>query len=185
MSKEKRKCHSGTTKSKTTALKLKEQISKYIEKTTLLLEEKLKEGKDFIIDVTTDKCSFKSYCKKYGELNGAVYIFYLKENINFAKDKNRFFKIGRVGPKSTARFDGHHYNPKSCGSNLAKSILKAKSSLGFRQINDIGNFIRNNFIRINILFLKSSPEFSYELVEALLHYRYKPLFEVFLSQRKD
>lgn len=164
---------------------LKKNISKYIEKITLLLGNPLKDGVNFNIDIPTEKRSFKSYCKKYGELSGAVYAFYLKANVDLPKDKSRFFKIGRVGPKSTARFDGHHYNSKSSGSNLAKSILNDKDRLGLKKIGDIGEFIRNNFIRINILFFSSAPEFSNELVEALLHYKYKPLFEGPESQRKN
>lgn len=156
-------------------------LPKYIEKSTLLLEKPLKAGIDFIIDLPSDQHTFNSYKNKYGELKGAVYIFYLNECIRFSG--NRFFKIGRVSPKSTARFDGHHYNPKSSGSNLARSILNNKP-LG-KEIGDVGDFIRNNFIRINILFLKSAPEFSNELVEAILHYKYNPLFEGPISQRKE
>lgn len=164
---------------------LKKRISKFIEKASALLEDKtlkLKEGENFFIDITTDKRSFNSYRKKYGELSGAVYVFYLKDGVDFSKD-NRFFKIGRVGPKSTARFDGQHYNPDSSKSNLAKSIMQDKTKLNLK-FDDVRDFIRNNFIRINILFLETAPEFSNELAEAILHYKYKPLFEGPESQRK-
>lgn len=40
---------------------------------------------------------------------------------------NRFLKIGKVGPKSSARFMSQHYNPKSAQSTLAASILLDKA----------------------------------------------------------
>lgn len=161
-----------------------ERISKYIEEISLLLDYPLKNGVNFSIDVQTKKKT-KTF-RSYGKLSGAVYIFYLDEHIEF--DGNRFFKIGRVGPKSTARFDSQHYNPRGCKSNLAQSILDNKSKLNFKcDLNDdtIGEFIVGSFIRINILFYESAPEFANELVEALLHYKYKPFFEGLKSQRKD
>lgn len=39
-----------------------------------------------------------------------------------------FFKIGKVGDKSNARFRYQHYKPNSAGSTLAKSILKNKEN---------------------------------------------------------
>jgi hypothetical protein len=42
---------------------------------------------------------------------------------------NQCLKVGKVGPKSHARYTSQHYNPKSSNSNLAKSILKDKSAM--------------------------------------------------------
>ena len=44
----------------------------------------------------------------------AVYVFY---------HGNRCLKVGKIGPKSAARYTHHHYNPSSSGSNLAHSIV--------------------------------------------------------------
>lgn len=159
----------------------KKEISRYIEKTSFLLGKPLKEGQDFNIDIPDEKRSFKSYCKEYGDLNGAVYIFYLDSRIQF--DKNRFFKIGCVGSNSTARFDSQHYSLKGNGSCLANSILN--NSVFKVDKENIGDFVKNNFVRINILFLKSAPKFSNKLVESLLHYKYNPIFEGPKSQQKE
>ena len=166
---------------------LKREISEYIEKVTLALNRPLKDGTHFFLDIPENKRTFRSYQKNgISSLSGAVYIFYLSERCDLTKEKSRFFKIGRVGPKSTARFDGHHYNPKSSGSNLAKSILQSKKEYNLNvNKRSVKSFIENNFIRLNILFLDAAPEFSNELVEAILHYKYNPLFEGPISQRKE
>lgn len=44
----------------------------------------------------------------------AVYMF---------RYNDQFLKIGKVGPKSNARFQNQHYSPNSAQSNLAKSII--------------------------------------------------------------
>jgi hypothetical protein len=41
----------------------------------------------------------------------AVYAFFLNGQV---------LKVGKVGPKSAARYTSQHYNPASAGSNLAK-----------------------------------------------------------------
>lgn len=184
MAKENKKGHSISKKDEIKVRNIQKEISRCIENATLLLKKPLKEGRDFIIDVPKEPKSFRLYEKETkSALKGAVYVFYLGENSSLTKEENRFFKIGRVGPKSTARFDSQHYNPKSNGSNLAKSLLIDKDRLGLKENGGIGDFIRNNFVRINILFLGSAPEFSNELVEAMLHYKYKPFFEGPKSQR--
>lgn len=187
MTKENIKEHFLSQKDEIEIRNIQKEISGCIENATLLLEKPLKDGRDFIIDIPREPKSFHLYEKEAkSALKGAVYIFYLRENSGITKVKNRFFKIGRVGPKSTARFDWQHYNPKSSGSNLAKSILNNKDELGLKkEIGDVGDFIRNNFVRINILFLGSAQEFSNELVEALLHYKYEPFFEGPESQREN
>jgi len=38
-------------------------------------------------------------------------------------------KVGKAGPSSEARYTSQHYNAKSSGSNLAKSLLKAAERL--------------------------------------------------------
>lgn len=158
----------------------KRNISNYIEQTSLLLGKPLKEGLNFNIDIPNGKRLFKSYCQTYGKLNGAVYIFYLDNYVKFKK--NRFFKIGSVGPNSTARFDSQHYSLNGNGSCLAKSILNDSNLKLKVNKENISDFIKNNFVRINIIFLKSAPKFSNKLVESLLHYRYNPIFEGTKSQ---
>ena len=45
----------------------------------------------------------------------AVYVF---------SERDRVLKVGRVGPRSQARYTSQHYNPRSAPSTLARSLLK-------------------------------------------------------------
>lgn len=74
----------------------------------------------------------------------AVYVFFLGPQC---------LKVGKVGPKSHARYISQHYNSKSSMSNLAKSILKDRDRLGTSDINDnsVGKWIKTNTDRVNIL----------------------------------
>lgn len=109
----------------------------------------------------------------------AIYIFE-KDGI--------FFKIGKVGDKSNARFRYQHYKPNSTRSTLAKSILNNRENKSLRKIFDsemldslseenIESFIKQNMNRINIYMDISLGEFYLNLLEALLHYRLNPVFE--------
>lgn len=95
-----------------------------------------------------------------------------------------FLKIGKAGPKSNARFFSQHYNPRSAQSTLAASILVDKNmrSKGITEEN-VGEWIRNNCRRIDILLDVSLGIFALELVEAALHYKYEPTYEGFVTQR--
>lgn len=93
-------------------------------------------------------------------------------------------KIGKAGPKSNARFLSHHYNPKAANSTLAKSILSDKN-FSYQEIdeNNIGDWIKSNCVRIDIIINSDTGIFTLELIEAALHYKYQPIFEGFTSQR--
>lgn len=109
----------------------------------------------------------------------AIYIF----------EKNGiFFKIGKVGDKSNARFRYQHYKPNSARSSLAKSILNNRGNKSLREVfnseildslsdENIEGFIKQNMNRINIYMDISKGEFYLNLLEALLHYRLNPIFE--------
>ena len=96
-----------------------------------------------------------------------------------------FLKIGKAGPNSNARFFSQHYNPRSAKSTLAASILEDKAMQG-KGINEgnVGQWIKNNCRRIDILLDSDLGIFSLELIEAALHYRYEPVYEGFAAQRK-
>lgn len=104
-----------------------------------------------------------------------VYSFYYED---------RFLKIGKTGAKSNARFLSQHYNPNSSSSNLASSILK-DPNMAYLNLNsqNISDWIKTHCRRIDILIDESLGVFTLELVEAILHYKYKPLYEGFSSQR--
>ncbi len=96
----------------------------------------------------------------------------------------QFLKIGKAGPNSNARFLSQHYNPASANSTLAKSILydPTMAMLGIREDN-VGDWIKANCRRIDILLDVELGIFSLELVESSLHYKYQPKYEGFASQR--
>lgn len=95
-----------------------------------------------------------------------------------------FLKIGKAGPNSNARFLSHHYNPRSARSTLAASILQddRMQGIGINESN-VGQWIRNNCRRVDILLDSDLGIFSLELIEASLHYKYEPAYEGFIAQR--
>ncbi|WP_243175932.1 hypothetical protein [Clostridium sporogenes] len=96
----------------------------------------------------------------------------------------KFIKIGKAGPNSNARFESQHYNPQSSKSNLAASIL-SDERMKDKDIteNNIGDWIKNNCRRVDILLDSDLGIFSLELIEAALHYKYEPVYEGFVTQR--
>jgi hypothetical protein len=104
----------------------------------------------------------------------ALYVFSL------TTDGSVVLKVGKAGPKSAARFESQHYLPRSCNSNLGRSILFNRaqwSKLGVFGVEEetIGNWLRNNTDRDHF-FLCASP-FVISLFEAFLQCRLRPLFE--------
>lgn len=106
----------------------------------------------------------------------AVYVFHWAD---------RCLKVGKVGPKSQARYTSQHYSPKSSNSNLAKSILKDKSVMGIIEIDEhtVGNWVKQNTDRVNFLIPESFGIPLLSLLEAFLQCRLKPCFEGFDTQK--
>lgn len=101
------------------------------------------------------------------------------------KYKDEFLKIGKVNSKSNARFTSQHYNPASTRSNLAKSLLQdeifcKKHSLTEKNIKE---WMFENLDRIDILLENDLGIFTLNLLEACLHYKYKPKYEGYNSQK--
>ena len=96
----------------------------------------------------------------------AVYLFFTDEAC---------LKIGKVGPKSNARYTSQHYNAASAASTLAASIIKHMDlSL---DVKTAGDWIKANTHRINILVPASHPQTLLSLCEAFMHLRFNPRFE--------
>lgn len=95
-----------------------------------------------------------------------------------------FLKIGKAGPKSNARFLSQHYNPKSAQSTLAASILADENmkNKGITE-NNVGEWIKHNCRRIDVLLDVRLGIFALELIESALHYKYEPTYEGFITQR--
>jgi len=92
--------------------------------------------------------------------------------------KNTWLKIGIAGPKSNARFHSQHYSPKSAQSTLAASILKDRSNYAAAlSEGNIGDWIKQEVSRINILIDEKHPRELLALLEAFLHLKFRPVYE--------
>ena len=102
----------------------------------------------------------------------AIYIF-----VYVTGTKCEYLKIGKANAKSNARFTSQHYG-FSAPSTLAKSICADKEfqSLGVNEEN-VKKWMLNNLHRINIYIKVEQGKAITELVETVLHYRYRPRFE--------
>lgn len=100
----------------------------------------------------------------------AVYIFAHGNNV---------LKVGIAGSNSEARYTSQHYNPASANSNLAKSLL-SDEEFPERDIcseENIGNWIKTNLDRVNILLDDQYGISFLKLIEAYLHCLLKPKYE--------
>jgi hypothetical protein len=106
----------------------------------------------------------------------AVYVFHWG---------NRCLKVGKVGPKSKARYTSQHYSPNSSNSDLAKSILKDELAMGITEIDEhtVRNWVKQNTDRVNFLIPESVGIPLLPLLEAFLQCRLRPCFEGFDTQK--
>ena len=106
----------------------------------------------------------------------AVYVFVWND---------RCLKVGKVGPKSQARFTSQHYSPASSNSNLAKSLVAGHEKLGLSGITEanVGAWIKGNVDRVNFLLGVESGIPVLTLLESFLQCCLNPVFEGFGSQR--
>ena len=98
--------------------------------------------------------------------------------------QDQFLKIGIVGANSNPRFLSQHYNPKSSASTLAASLLAdpEMERYGLDE-NTVGDWIKSNCHRIDILIDSNISVFARNLIEASFHYRFEPKYEGFKTQR--
>ena len=106
----------------------------------------------------------------------AVYVFSLGAEV---------LKVGKVGPKSQARYTSQHYNPGSAQSTLAASMIGDAERLGLGDAEraSIGSWIRSNVDRVNILIPADHGVPVLTLLESFLQCRLRPRYEGFRSQR--
>lgn len=110
---------------------------------------------------------------KWRKDKAAVYIFTSKEG--------EYLKIGKANAKSKARFTSQHYG-FNAPSTLAKSLCADKSYAKFGlKPENIKAWMLNNLRRINIYIdTDKDPRktaLKTALIEAILHYKFKPKFE--------
>ena len=105
----------------------------------------------------------------------AVYVFIYGD---------RCLKVGKAGPRSIARYCSQHYG-LNAPSTLAKSIIKNQFQLGVSCIDEsnIGSWIINNTMRINILLPSSYGPALLSLLESFMQCRLNPEFEGIKQQR--
>lgn len=102
----------------------------------------------------------------------AIYIFVYE-----AEAKCEYLKIGKANACSTARFTSQHYG-LSAPSTLAKSICSDEDfrQMGINQEN-IKEWMLNNLHRVNIFISEEQGKAMTELIEAILHYKFRPRYE--------
>lgn len=107
----------------------------------------------------------------------AVYVFSLGAEV---------LKVGKAGPKSPARYTSQHYNPGGARSTLAASMIADAEHIGLDEADraEIGNWIRTNVDRVNILLPVSHGIPVLTLLETFLQCRLLPRYEGFRSQRR-
>ena len=106
----------------------------------------------------------------------AVYVF---------SDVRRTLKVGKVGPKSAARYVSQHYSPTSAKSTLAASLLKDREAVVEHHLThaNVGDWIKENTDRVNLLVDTSCGMPSLTLLEAFVQCRLRPVYEGYSTQR--
>lgn len=115
------------------------------------------------------------------ESNQGVYVFY---------DDDNFFKVGKAGGKSQARWNSHHYClDEKTPSTLPKSIKKnvdifkkyfseeKHSEIDRLSKNNIRQWIQDNLSRIEMIIPNNLNPNDMNLLEAMSIYEFNPLFE--------
>ena len=94
-------------------------------------------------------------------------------------------KVGKAGPKSQARYTGQNYNPGSAQSTLAALMIADAERMGLGEVDmaEIGNWIRANVDRVNILLPARLGIPVLTMLESFLQCRLRPRYEGFKSQR--
>lgn len=102
-----------------------------------------------------------------------------------------WLKIGMAGPKSGARWLSQHYNPGSAMSTLAFSLIRyghfgsreddrlpeLKGELAAVRPNEIGDWIKHNTERVNVLIRAETGKAGLVRLEAIAHRLLDPVFE--------
>jgi hypothetical protein len=106
----------------------------------------------------------------------AVYVF---------SEENRTLKVGKVGPRSQARYTSQHYNAGSVPGTLAASILKDQNSVARHAQNEanVSDWIKENTDRVNFILDVELGISVLTLLESFVQCRLRPVFEGFRSQR--
>jgi hypothetical protein len=102
----------------------------------------------------------------------AVYIF-----LDERAAPGACLKAGRVSENSNARFRYQHYNPYSSKSNLAASLLNDPAVPAEITDANVGDWIKDNTLRINLLLPAAKGAAVLNLLEAFVQARLNPKYE--------
>lgn len=121
--------------------------------------------------------------QKLPEGKCAVYVFSLSRAYRkrCPAGAGRVLKVGKAGPKSNARFQFQHYNPRSAPSTLAAMLINSKilwPYLGITEItsSQVQDWIRDNTDRDNF-YLDSKDNGVLRELERYIKGRLGPVFE--------
>ena len=143
-------------------------IMKKIEKISFELGYPITENDYIIEDMGCPHLQPKKLKNGYA----AIYMFIREYGGGF-----KFLKIGKANANSNARFCSQHYG-FNAPSTLSKSICSDKEFIGIGVSNDnVKDWLLNNTHRINIYIKSDCGKAATELIEAILHYKYRPRFE--------
>ena len=144
---------------------LKDEIYQMIENVSESLGRKLTEGKEIVIE---DRGYPHKPPSMLPENCATVYSFIYN---------GEFLKTGKANKKSNARYTSHHYG-FNAPSTLAKSICKDARMQPFGiNAGNVREWIMQNTQRIDILIKCENSEWATNLIEAIMHYKYKPRYE--------
>jgi len=131
------------------------------------------------IEIINSGCPHQTSTLPKGKM--AVYAFFYND---------KCLKIGKAGPNSNARYNSQHYYPESSRSNLAKSIISDKQfskkvfSKKGTQVEKIGDWIKENTQRVNIILDENIGILALGFIEAFSILYFDPRYEGFENQRK-
>ncbi len=97
--------------------------------------------------------------------------------------KGKALKVGKVGPKSQARYTSQHYNPVSAPNTLVASLLKGGSKICISNLSqeNVSEWIKKYTDRFIFILDASCGIHVLSLLESFLQCRLQPLFEGFTS----
>jgi hypothetical protein len=98
----------------------------------------------------------------------AVYIF---------KWNDIYLKVGKVNASSSPRYQSQHYNPDSSKSNLSRSLLSDAEFQPLIGNEIVGDWIKSNTIRFNVLIPSSLGKNFVHFTEAFFILKCNPRFE--------
>lgn len=142
----------------------------YIEEVSARLGQPITAEDYFIEDLGCPHVKPKNLPKGYA----AVYMFAYN---------SEWLKIGKANIKSKARFTSHHYG-FNAKSTLAKSLASDVTMKDYGICRETARaWIAQNTYRINILVKAEKGKAATELIEAIMHYKFRPRYEGAIQEK--